>query len=349
MRPHAASDTSITSALATCRAITRERASTFWFASHLLPRGLRDACCAVYAFCRRADDAVDEASSPPEARSRLADAAAILERAYSPAGPIDSDPVVRALAWAGREHGVTKEPLLELLEGMALDLEPLALRTTGELLRYCRLAAGTVGRALAPALGADQSAQNAAESLGLAMQLTNIRRDIDEDLGRGRIYLPAQELAEHGLDHDALRARRTDEPLRAFLRRQIARARRVYAQAEPGIARIAGWRARLCVRAMGVLYGEILGELERRGLDPFAGRVRVSMPRKLWLLVTCLFGRPLSRENLACALPAHDSPASTGSPRMAGAPAFSRMAGSGRWKRKPWSAPAVSTSRPPRR
>ncbi|MBS2022284.1 MAG: phytoene/squalene synthase family protein [Deltaproteobacteria bacterium] len=281
-------------AIAACRAVTRQHARTFSLAARVLPRPLQAACYATYAFCRRADDAVDCAPDAASARLALREARARLERAYASEGPGDPDLEVAALAWAQRAFRIPKAALDDLLTGMALDLEPVRLRTWAELQRYCILAAGVVGRALAPALGAPPQAREAAEALGVAMQLTNILRDIDEDLGRGRIYLAQDELVRAGLSHDALTAMRggggPTPALQAFLRSQIRRARQWYAQAERGVQLIPSFRARVCVRAMALLYRDILRSLERQDLDPFAGRARVSAPRKLWLLLCAVAG-----------------------------------------------------------
>jgi phytoene synthase len=297
-------------ALEECRAVTERHAKTFSLAAHLLPRDLRAACYAVYAFCRRADDAVDAAPGEAAARAALAASREHLRRAFAPGGLDDPDPEVAALAWAHRSHGVLRAPLEALLDGMALDLAPLRLRTWRELHRYCVLAAGTVGRALAPALGAAPEAADAAEALGVAMQLTNILRDVAADAEMGRVYLAADELAAAGLSHEqvllAARNGSAASPpgLARFLEGQIERARDWYARAESGIAQIGSWRARLCVRAMGVMYGEILTALEAQGRDPFRGRARVSLGRKLWLAAACVFGRRLPHPRAAARLPA---------------------------------------------
>ena len=273
-------------AVAACRAVTERHAKTFSLAAWLLPRETRAACYAVYAFCRRADDAVDTASSIEEARAALELSRTRLARAFS--GRAGEDLELCALTWAAHRFGISRAPLEELLDGMALDLEPVRLRTSAELLRYCDLAAGTVGRALAPALGAPLEATLAATALGVAMQLTNILRDVEEDLALGRIYLAEDELRALGLSHARVEARSLSAP---FVAGQIARARSWYARAVPGVRAIGSWRARLCVRAMGVLYSEILAQLERQGLDPFRGRAKVSLGRKLWLLTASIFGR----------------------------------------------------------
>jgi phytoene synthase len=313
-------------ALQQCRAVTERHAKTFSLAAHLLPPELRAACYAVYAFCRRADDSVDSAPSEPAARAALLVARDHLQRAFGTSGPDDADPEVAALAWACRSHHITRAPLEELLDGMALDLTPVRVGSWSELHRYCALAAGTVGRALGPALGAGPEAAAAAEALGVAMQLTNILRDVAEDAAAGRVYLAEDELSAAGLSHAALlaasrpgQAASGPPGLPAFVEGQIERAREWYARAEPGIALIPSWRARLCVRAMGVLYGEILTALEAQGHDPYRGRARVSLGRKLWLAAACVFGRKLPRpkartagalelESVARAAPLNEGP-----------------------------------------
>jgi 15-cis-phytoene synthase len=299
-------------ALDRCRAVTEQHARTFAFAAHLLPRELRAACYAVYAFCRRADDAVDEAPSAAAARLALQRSREELARAFGAEGVDDPDLEVAALAWAHRSHGVPRAPLEALLDGMALDLEPQRIRTWPELHRYCVLAAGTVGRALAPALGAPPEAADAAEALGVAMQLTNILRDVAEDGLAGRVYLPADELARAGLGHEELLAGAQGLPLpprwRELVAEQIARAREWYARAEPGIGQLSSWRARLCVRVMGVLYGEILAVLEAQACDPLRGRAKVPFRRKLWLAAGCLFGRRLPGARAPLQLPGASAP-----------------------------------------
>lgn len=269
------------------REVTRRHARSFHVASHLLPRARRDAACVLYAFCRAADDAVDT-GDPAEAGARLETVRARLDRVYAqrPADALES-----ALAEEVARWSIDRAAFDGLLEGMALDLGHAPLRTTQELLRYCHLVAGVVGHLMLPVLGATRAAaRDRAAELGVAMQLTNILRDVDEDLARGRIYLAAEELAQFGLTHGDVRARIRDERWLAFVRAQIARARRLYAQALQGVPLIETWSGRLCTRAMALIYGDILRALELRGGDPFAGRARVGPARKLWLLARALVG-----------------------------------------------------------
>ena len=274
------------------REVTRRHARSFHFASKLLPRERRDAACTLYAFCRSADDAVDEAEDLDlaERRARLEHLRFRLDRVYRQRPTCDVD---AALASVVAKHDIPREPFERLLEGLELDLSPIRLRTSGELLRYCHLVAGVVGHLLLPVLGARAAeARDRAADLGVAMQLTNILRDVDEDLGRGRIYLPEEELAAFGLTHDDVRARRSSPAWLAFVAAQIARARSLYARAAEGIPLIETWTGRLCVRAMGSIYGDILRALERQGGDPFRGRAVVGGGRKMVLLAAAFANLP---------------------------------------------------------
>lgn len=276
------------------KALTRHHARSFYLASHLLTGERRNAAYALYAFCRAADDAVDEVTGTieDEGRKRLDRMRERLDGIYAGQPQSDMD---AALAEVVVRYGIERVSFDELLEGMQIDLQPVALQTTEELLRYCYLAAGVVGHLLLPVLGARTAeARDRAADLGVAMQLTNILRDVAEDLDRGRIYLPAEELAAYGLSHDDVRARRTSPEWHQFVAAQIARARSLYARSSEGIPLIQTWTGRLCTRAMSLVYGDILRAIELRGGDPFRGRAVVGKARKFQLLATAFTGRSLS-------------------------------------------------------
>ncbi len=275
----------------TCRAVTRSRARSFYFASHVLPAERRKAAFAVYAFCRAADDAVDEAASPDDARSRLDEARRRLDRIYGAGGTIEPALPDAALAEVVQRYGVEREAFEELLLGMAQDLEPVRLETTAELLVYCHRAAGVVGHLMLPVLGAEGlEARARAADLGVAMQLTNILRDVGEDLTLGRIYLPAEELRAFGLSHADVEARRTGPAWSAFMSAQIERARGYYARADLGVPLIRTWGGRLCARLMRATYGDILRIIELGAYDTFHVRHATSTGRKVALLALSLFG-----------------------------------------------------------
>lgn len=290
---------------AVCAATTREHARTFTLASHLLPARKRRAAFAVYAFCRVADDMVDSwqasraaGAAPPESEaspaSRLAAYGEELERALAgdPRGP-----VMRELARAARLHRIPAEALRELLAGIALDLHATAYGSWGELLGYCEGVASSVGEMCTHVFGVSggpaerEAAVRYARTLGVAMQLTNILRDVGEDARRGRCYLPQDEIAavglreseimEAGRGHDGALA--ADPRWRELLGFQVARARGLYAAAAPGIA-LLETDARRCTMACSSGYAAILGAIEERGYDTLSGRARVGRMRRAGVL-----------------------------------------------------------------
>jgi phytoene synthase len=190
-----------------------------------------------------------------------------------------------------RRYGVERAAFEELLVGMEQDLVPARFRTTGELLVYCHRAAGVVGHLMMPVLGAQGAEARArAADLGVAMQLTNILRDVGEDLSLGRIYLPEEELRAYGLSHADVEARRTGPAWSAFMAAQVDRARGYYARADRGMPLIRAWGGRLCARVMRAVYGDILRELEAGAYDSFAVRHATGTGRKVALLAMSLVG-----------------------------------------------------------
>ncbi len=269
------------------RAVTRTGSRSFYFASFALDGARRRGAYALYTFLRKADDAADAEASADARREALAGVHASLERCWS-ARP--SDPPEAALAWAVQTFGIPREPIEALLDAMQGDLGRVRVADWASLERYCEGVAGTVGRAMAPLLGAPGAAIEAAASLGRGMQLTNILRDVREDLGMDRIYLPAQALQLAGVTEASLRAGTLDDAWRTVARRVADRARDHYADAEEGIRAIAPWRSRGAVRLMRAVYGEILREIERRDFDVFSERVVIPTRRKLWIAARVLGG-----------------------------------------------------------
>lgn len=270
---------------AACEAVTRDKAKSFHFASAFLPREKRGGVFALYDFCRYVDDLVDERGDRPvEAVAADLEALAVLLKA-SAAGHAPSDE-----RWAPLHDTLTRfdvpiEPLLELIEGVGGDLHPRAFATTAELLRYCHQVAGVVGLALGPLLGARRTGfEHAGAAMGVAMQLTNVLRDVGVDAALGRFYLPTEELAAYGLTHDDLKAHVTDERWQAFMRRQIARARNFYAAGDQVVPLFPDDGSRLTVRLMQRSYAGILTAIERQDYDVYRARAHVSFTGKLVLL-----------------------------------------------------------------
>lgn len=268
-----------------CRRITRRHARTFYLASHVLPRAVRADAYAVYGFCRWADDGVDCARDLDEATAHLDSARHALDRAYSGG---DASPGLLTFRKAVRSRSIPRELFDALLDGMEMDLTIARYPDYAALEVYCDRVAGVVGLMMAHLFGfRHPRCLPHARSLGLAMQLTNILRDIAEDFARGRVYLPQDELARFEVTEATLAEGWVGEGFRALVRFQIDRARSFYRRAEAGISDLLGPSSRLTVRVMGRLYGAILGEIERLDYDVFRARARVPLRRKLTLFAAC--------------------------------------------------------------
>ena len=283
-----------------CERTVREHARTFALASRFLPAPKRRATFALYAFCRAADDIVDAAHDGARDRRestvvarRLADFGRQLDEAL--AGR-PTTPLFRELEWAVREYDVPDAVLRELLDGVARDLRPTRYESWPELARYCEGVASSVGEMCTHVFGvtgdagARRAAVRYARAMGVAMQMTNVLRDVGEDARAGRCYLPADDLARFGLDAETVmaaaasaaassespRASRLarDERWRTLMTFEIERARAIYATAVPGIALLAP-DTRRCAAACAWGYAAILGAIERNGYDTLAHRARV--------------------------------------------------------------------------
>jgi 15-cis-phytoene synthase len=260
-------------------------ARSFYFASRFLPLEKRRAVFALYDYCRHADNLVDLRGERSDAEAR-ADLAALCTTVRTlHAGSAVAGERWLALEDTLRRFAVPLEPLVELLDGLAMDLEEVAYPDFPTLQRYCRLVAGGVGLMLGPVLGATSDRfREPGIGLGVAMQLTNMLRDIAEDLEAGRVYLPADELARFGVDRAALEGRRATAEFRAFMRFQVARARALFAEADRVVGLFPQDGSRLTVRLLQRTYAGILDGIERLEYDVFRARAYVSGPRKLMIL-----------------------------------------------------------------
>jgi phytoene synthase len=260
---------------------------TFHFASRFLSPKLRCHVITLYAFFRLLDDLVD---TPPQGR-RVEDIRVELEdwRRWftgSRSHPAPQELLGTKLATIQAEHGIPTALFLDFLDGMASDLEPQEMRDFGELYRYCYRVAGTVGQAMTHILGVSSTqALVAAENLGIGMQLTNILRDVGDDLAADRIYLPQDDLARFGCSRTRLLQlyrdqRGPDDCFRALMRYQVARAHRYYARGMSGV-----WLlpvdCRLPILVAGRLYRRILTAIERKGYDVLRSRAATSFPEKV--------------------------------------------------------------------
>lgn len=283
--------------------ITRRNSKTFYAATALLPAEAGRAIRALYGFCRATDDLVDRGDATP------ADVEAWRARVARPAAD-QTDPVLRCWAVTRERYGVDARYEMELIDGVALDLSRQRYANWPELERYCYLVASTVGLlsmpiiGLAPGVTFDEAAPYAVK-LGLALQLTNILRDVGEDAARGRVYLPASDLARFGLTADDILAGVADDRFKALMQFEIKRARDLYYRALPGIALLAA-AARPAVTAAALLYRAILDEIEALDYQVHRQRAHTSglqkllkLPAIFWTVATLRAPRPVDGERAA--------------------------------------------------
>ena len=258
-----------------CAEVTREHSKTFYLTSGLLDGEAQKAARALYAFCRVSDNLADE-----EVEGRLAKLEAWKRRSLSE-HPYPEDLIPLAWADARAHYGIPLEYAEQLLEGVAQDLTKTRYADFEELAHYCYGVASTVGLMSMHIVGfSGPEAIPYAIKLGIALQLTNILRDVGEDWEKGRLYLPQDELAAFGLTEDDIAAGQVTENWRAFMRFQIERARKLYADAQPGIAML-GRRGQFAIAASASLYQAILEEIEARDYDVFHFRAYLSAVDKL--------------------------------------------------------------------
>lgn len=283
--------------VAACRALLREGSRSFFAASLLLPASVRDPACVLYAFCRIADDAVDVAGGGMTAVTALRER---LDRAY--AGQPAAIPADRALAEVVRTHAVPRALLDALIEGFEWDAEERRYADLSALNAYAARVAGTVGAMMAVLMGVrEPDAIARACDLGVAMQLTNIARDVGEDARAGRLYLPLDWLREAGIEADAFLAAPAFTPaLAGVVQRLLDEADALYARVDAGIARLPS-SCRPGINAARLLYAEIGQVVRRRGFDSIALRAVVPGIAKLRLLLSAF--RPLAWKTSTQALP----------------------------------------------
>lgn len=276
--PHAvdaASDRGLAEAYQLCDRITAEHSQSFHFASRFLPPDKRRAIRALYAFCRISDDLVDEPSLDAAAALQAWRRRSVYAHGASP------DRV--ALAWqdARTRFGIPLVYAEQLIDGVGRDLQPTHYDDFESLAQYCYGVASTVGLMSMHIIGFDsQQAHRYAVKLGVALQLTNILRDVGEDLQAGRLYLPQGELDRFGIRDADLLAGRVDTRWRRFMGYQIERARRLYQEALPGIG-LLHRDGRFSVLAAAELYGGILSAIEANDYDVFTRRAQLSSSQKL--------------------------------------------------------------------
>lgn len=277
-----------------CTAITARNSRSFYVASGLLPTGKRQAVRALYAFCRQSDDLVDAPGGcAPEALASW-------RRRALEGSPPRHDLVATAWTDARARHRIPLCYARQLLDGVERDLHQTRYQSFDELAAYCYGVASTVGLMSMHIIGfSSASAIPYAIKLGIALQLTNILRDVGEDWRHGRVYLPQDELLAFGLTEADLAAGQMTERWRAFMRFQIARARAFYREALPGVELLhrSGQHA---IAAAATIYAAILDNVEANGYDVFSRRARVGTAQKIGHLARTWWGihRPVLADRI---------------------------------------------------
>jgi phytoene synthase len=283
-----------------CRALAKRHGTTYYLSTFLLPRDAWRHVWALYAFCRCADEIVDETGPVPVAERERA-LREWGDRFFADLAAGSSDhPVLRAVVATVAAHDIDPDCFRRFLASMAMDLTVTSYATWDDLLGYMDGSAAVIGEMMLPILAppAIAAATGPARDLGLAFQLTNFLRDVAEDLDRGRVYLPQEDLARCGADPARRRVDGTWRQLMAF---EIDRCRALYRSADEGLALLPPASAR-CVRSARVLYAGILDRIEAAGYDVFGRRARVPTWRKLTTVV----------RELAASPPPGDRPSPTG-------------------------------------
>jgi phytoene synthase len=267
-------------------ALTRAGKTTFFHTFRFLTPERRRSIFAVYAYSRRLDDAVDrvteegaidDTAATERAREELRFLSSFLEE------DAPDDPLVPALRHTIEAFSIPRRHLEDLIRGMEMDLEVRRYPTFDDLYLYCYRAAAAVGLASIEIFGHDgEGTAEPAEALGIAMQLTNIVRDVAEDLRRGRIYLPLEDLARYSYGEDDLARGVVDERFRELMRFQVERARSYFERSDALFPRVRA-ESRYCPRLLRRFYSRILDVVERRGYDVLSRRPRLAAHEKLAL------------------------------------------------------------------
>ena len=249
------------------------RDTSFSYSFLVLPAAQRRALGVVWDFCRAVDDAVDEAPDPAIAATEVVKWRQEVGRLFGPETPVTSQ--ARNLKPYVATFSLSRQPFDDLVDGVEMDLRRSRYDTFDELIGYCRRVASAVGIMCIEVFGSrDSRSREYAFNMGLALQITNIIRDIKADLKQGRVYLPQEDLARFGVTEQALAAGEMTGAIRKLLAHECQRAREFYAAAAQAMPH-AESRKLVAAEIMGGIYFEILQRIERRGYDVFTERVRV--------------------------------------------------------------------------
>ena len=276
-----------------CQQITRREARNFYFAFLTLPARKRRAIYVAYTFCRYCDDSVDAEGSEVEKLGRINHLRRMLDEAYAGRA---TQPLFVGLADVATTYGIPQQYFQEVLNGVESDLVKTRYANFEELKGYCYQVASAVGLICIHIFGyhGGEAARQAAVDLGLAMQLTNICRDVREDWDFGRVYLPQDEMARFGVSESDLANGVVTDGFARLMQYQIDRARGCFASGRlllPHLSR----RSRGCPAALGLIYGRVLDKIEEAGYDVFRERIALSKGAKLGLMARAWITGPLIR------------------------------------------------------
>jgi phytoene synthase len=275
-----------------CRGVARSRAKNFYYSFLLLDKTQRDAMCAIYAFNRHCDDLSDERgdAGTTQVREKIAHWGIELGRALK--GQFGEHPVWPAFHDTVERYRIPHRFFYEMIDGISSDLEPRQIQTFEELYRYCYQVASVVGLTIIHIFGFEATrALLLAEKCGVAFQLTNILRDVREDAGLGRVYLPLEDLERFGVTVQQLSNGKEDRNFESLMRFEAERARRYYRESE-GLAELIHKRSRPSLWALRAIYLRLLARLEAEDFEVLSRRINVPTRTKVALLVQAFLFRP---------------------------------------------------------
>ncbi len=274
-------------------AVMRHYAKSFYFAAQLLPKKKRKAAASIYAFCRYADNIIDV----PRNRTvqELANEIEYIrnELITSYRTGESEHPVIKTFIKTAFEYNIPLQYPIELLDGVLMDLNFQGYRNFDELYTFCYRVASTVGLMMVHVLGfKSESALVYAEKMGIAMQLTNILRDIQEDIQMGRIYIPDEDLKSFRVDISKIKRSEFDINFYNLMKFQVERADRYYSEAQKGIKLLSG-DAQFAIYSAARIYKGILEKIKRNNFNPFKGRVYVPLTKKFLILINEFFKKKI--------------------------------------------------------
>jgi phytoene synthase len=274
-------DSALAASYEECKRLNSLHGKTYYLATLLLPKNKRPYVHALYGFARYADEIVDDLASTltPTEKAQVLHNWSSGVLADLKAGT-STDDIGRALVDTAHKFDIPHQHFVDFLHSMEMDLTITEYQSYEDLLEYVYGSAAVIGLEMVPILGySDIKAFEAAKKLGIAFQLANFIRDVSEDLDRGRVYLPLQELAQFGVDRAMLERRTLTPEIIAALKFQIARVRQLQAEADAGITFL-DKESRPCIRAASELYCGIVDEVEAIGYDIFNKRAKTSTARR---------------------------------------------------------------------